>query len=105
MKKQKDKCLATIKINKEQYSIRATFHSLERMEQRKIDEYVITGNILALGEETLKELQRTQEEAIIIDETTNSSVVIGFKKNTIKVITVINKSNVFVKSNTRIERI
>ena len=102
MEKLKDKCLSQITIEKQSYSIRATGHSIERMKQRNIDEYVVTGNILALGKERLLKLQQTQEEAIIIDELTNTSIVIAFKKNTIKVVTVINKSNVFVKSNTMI---
>lgn len=103
--KAKDKCLSQIKINKQSFSIRATVHSIERMNERGISEYVVTGNILALGDEILKDMQEKQEEAIVIDKVTNTAIVIGFKKNTIKVITVINKSNVFVKDNTRIERI
>ena len=101
MKNTKSKSIAIININKVQYSIRATAHSLDRMAERGIDEYVVTGNILALGEK-LQKLQKEQEEAIIIDEITNTSIVIGFNKNTIKVITVINKSNVWVKNNTTI---
>ncbi len=101
----KDKLLAKLEINGQQYSIRATAHALQRMEQRGIDEFVVTGNVMALGKEKLQALQVQQEEAIIIDEVSNSAVVIGFVKNTVKVITVINKSNVFVKSNTRIEKL
>lgn len=101
-KKMKDKSLGQIKIEKQDYSVRATVHSLERMAQRNIDEYVVVGNVLALGKERLLKLQEAQEEAIIIDELTNTSIVIAFKKNTIKVVTVIDKSNVFVKSNTRV---
>ncbi len=101
----KDKLLAKLEINKKHYSVRATAHALERMEQRKIDEFVVSGNVLALGKEKLQELQEQQEEAIIIDKNTNSAIVIGFVKNTIKVITVINKSNVWVKDNTRIENL
>ena len=101
----KDKLLAQIKIDGKSYSIRATVHALERMDQRSIDEYVVTGNVLALGNQRLVELQEMQEDAIIIDENTNTSVVITFKKNTIKVVTVINKANVFVKKNTTIEKI
>ena len=100
-----DKMIAQIKINKQDYSIRATMHSLQRMQERKIDEYVVAGNVLALGAERLLKLQLAEEEAIIIDKKTNTSIVIAFVKNTIKVVTVIDKSNVFVKDGTRIERI
>ena len=102
MKRNKDKHLATVAIEGNTFSIRASVHALERMSERKIDEYVVTGNVLALGKK-LVELKEANTEVIIIDEETNSSVVIGFKKNTIKVITVIDKSNVFVKTGTHIE--
>jgi hypothetical protein len=101
----KDKMIAQITINKQTYSIRATEHSLQRMTERKIDEYVVSGNVLALGATRLLKLQEAQEEAIIIDKKTNTSIVIAFLRNTIKIITVIDKSNVFVKDGTRIERL
>jgi hypothetical protein len=101
----KDKLLAQIKINNQQYSIRATVHALQRMAERKVDEYVVTGNVLALGEKRLLALQEEQTDAIVIDKVSNTSTVITFNKNTIKIVTVIDKANVFVKSNTKIERI
>jgi hypothetical protein len=101
----KDKLLAQIKINNRDYSIRATDHCLQRMAERKIDEYVVSGNVLALGETKLLKLQEAQEEAIIIDKKTNTSIVVAFIRNTVKIITVIDKANVFVKDGTRIERI
>lgn len=101
----KDKAIAIIKIENKTYSIRATAHALERMQQRNVNEYVVTGNIIALGPEELKRLQESGEEAIIIDEDKNISIVIGFKSNRIYVITVIDKSNVFVKRGTTVKRI
>ncbi len=101
----KSRSLATLNINGQTYSIRATAHALQRMEQRQIDEYVVSGNILALGKTRLQELQTQEEEAIIIDEKTETSVVIGFKGNCITVITAINKANVFVKTGTTIEKL
>jgi hypothetical protein len=101
----KDKALSVIKINNRTYSIRATIHAIERMAERNIDEYTVVGNILLLGEETITNLQRTNSEAIIIDNDKNVSIVIAFCKNKIKVVTVINKSNVFVKQGTTIRRL
>ena len=98
----KDKMIAQLTINKKQYSIRATGHSIERMAERDIDEEIVVGNIMALGREKIIQLQNEEAEAIIIDENTNSSIVIGFKKNKIQVITVINKANVFVKEGTEV---
>ena len=104
-KKYKEKLIAQLKINDISYSIRATAHAMQRMDEREINEYVISGNIMALGKDKITELQSNNDEAIIIDELKNVAIVIGFKGNRIYVITVINKSNVYVKDNTVIERI
>lgn len=98
----KDKLLAQMTIEGMAYSIRATRHALERMAQRNVDEYVVTGNVLALGKDRLLKLQELQEDVIIIDEVKKVSIVMTFVRNTIKIITVIDKSNVFVKNNTEI---
>lgn len=94
--------LAVIKIDGKYFDIVASRHAMERMEQRNVDKYVIAGNVLALGPERISELQRNNDEAIIIDEVNHVSVVVGFGKNNITIITVIAKSNVFVKNNTQI---
>ena len=52
------KSIAQIKINYTTYSLRATDHGLERMKQRKISEYVVTGDVLSLGKDRLLELQK-----------------------------------------------
>ena len=99
------KSIAIIQIEKQTYSVRATAHALQRMRQRDVDEYVVSGTVLALGKDRLQELQEAEEEAIIIDDEKNVSVVIGFRGNRIMVVTVIDKSNVWVKKQTSIERI
>jgi len=104
-KRAKSKSIAQIKINGRTYSIRATIHSLQRMKERNVDEYVVTGCIIALGHDRLLDLQKREAEAIIIDRDKGVSVVIGFTLNKIKVITVIDKSDVFVKSGTEITTI
>ena len=97
--------LAIIKIGGKIYEINASNHALKRMTQRNVDKFVVAGNVIALGEERISELQAQEDEAIIIDEANNVSVVVGFDAESITIITVINKSNVFVKSNTQIHRI
>jgi hypothetical protein len=51
----------------------------------------------------LERLQSEWEEAIIIDKEKGFSMVIAFYPNQIKLVTVIDKTNVFVKSKTAIE--
>ncbi len=108
MKNMKSRSLAQITIEEKRYSIRATIHALERMKERNVCEYAVTGSILALGQKRLLELQEAlqeaQEDAMIIDEERDVAVVISFKGNRIQVVTV-NKANVFVKKNKSVERI
>lgn len=94
--------IAVIEIDGKYINITASGHALDRMEQYEVDKYVVSGNVLALGPERIAELQQKREEAIVIDEVANISVVIGFSKKTVTIITVIDKANVFVKSNTQI---
>ena len=104
MKKNKSslQTLATIKINKKVYKITATMHGIKRMNERKVYEYLVSSSILALGEKRLSELQKTKEEIIIIDKENKISTIIAFLENSIRVITVIDKSKVFVKTGTKI---
>lgn len=103
----KSKAIAQLRIEGQTYSIRATAHAMQRMAEREVDEYVVAGTVMSLGKERLQELQDQDAEAIIIDEVKDVAVVIGFKGkgNRIFIITVINCANVYVKSNTVIERL
>ncbi len=97
-----NKCIATINIGRHTYSIRISDHANIRMQERNISSYVVAGNILALGKDQLVELQKTSEDFVIIDTVRNTSIVAGFKGNKIIIITVIDKSNIFVKDATQI---
>ena len=100
----KEISIATTKVNGQTYSVRASGHAVERMEQRGVDKTIVAGNILSLGEKRIAEMQKNNDEAIIIDKQNGVSVVIGFRPNVnqIRILTVIPKSNVFVKSNTKV---
>ncbi len=101
----KDKQIAQLRIANRDYSIRATTHALERMEERQVDEEIITADILALGKDRIKELQEANEEAAIIDEDSNITLIVGFKKNTMRIITVIDKTNIWTKQGTKVEKL
>ena len=101
----KSRSLAQIQIEGQSWSVRASGHAIDRMAQRGVDAFAVTGTVIALGPERLQELKEQEAESIIIDQVRDIAVVIGFKGNRIMVVTVIDKSNVFVKSNTTIERI
>lgn len=97
--------IASIKINNKSYNVVASRHAEERMIQRNVDKFVVAGAVLALGPARIAEMQKNRDEAIIIDKNNNTSVVVGFNPHVITIITVINKSNVFVKENTQIYNI
>ena len=101
----KDKQIAKLKIKNQDYSIRATIHSLIRMEQRGIDEYVVSGTILSLGHDRLLAYKKSGRDIAIIDKVKKVAVIATFNKNTIKIITVIDKEDIWVKDGTTIENI
>ena len=101
----KDKQIAKLKIKNQDYSIRATIHSLIRMEQYKIDEYVVAGTILSLGHDRLLAYRESDRDIAVIDKVKKIAVIATFNRNTIKVITVIDKEDIWVKDGTTIEKI
>ncbi len=90
------------------FEIRMTEHSYNRMHERGIDENVIAGNIIALGDKVNDINKNGYDEAAIIDKVNNVAIIFAvytnkeINENIVKIITVINKSNVWVKDNTKI---
>ena len=105
MANQNEREIASVKINGKVIDIIASRHAMKRMIERNVDKYITASAVLALGHERIAELQDNNDEAIVIDKANNMSVVLGFNKNVITIITVINRSNVFVKNNTEIHHI
>lgn len=101
----KDKQIAKLKIKNQDYSIRATIHSLIRMKQYGIDEYVVSGTILSLGHDRLVAYKKSDRDIAVVDKVKKVAVVATFIKNTIKIITVIDKDDIYVKDGTTIEKI
>ncbi|MFW6312100.1 MAG: hypothetical protein ACOC1K_07690 [Nanoarchaeota archaeon] len=99
------KALTTLKIGNDMYSIRTTDHSELRLKQRNIDEYIVISNILSLGKERIQELQNQDKDIMVIDENNNVSICFCFNGNKITIITVIDKSDIFVKRNTIVENL
>lgn len=97
----KNKRLASVRIEGKDYSIRATAHSMDRMRTRRVDEITVVGNILAIGKDNIKSLLH-DDDYMLIDTQNNVSIVFTREKNTLLVVTVIDKSNVFVKQGTKV---
>jgi hypothetical protein len=99
------KVLTTVKIHNKNYSIRATDHALARMKERNITEHTIITMVLSLGEKRLLELQENNVTIMVSDNRKNVAVVAGFKKNTLKIHTVINRATAINKPGTVLQKI
>jgi len=98
----KDKSLLQFNFEGNDYSIRASGHAIERMKQRDITAFQVASAVFGLTLETLDELKDSGKDLAIIVEDENYSVVICRYRNTIKVITVIDKSDIWVKEGTEV---
>lgn len=105
MNKYGQKRILLFEVSGERYEIIASAHSLERMIERNVCEDVVSGNIVALGRDKIKELSRDNEEAIVINEYEGVSVVAGFNGKTITIITVVDTENIYNNRGTRVERV
>lgn len=88
-------------FNGRNFEIRTTDHTYEHLE-RKYDINVICGDIVALGEERLYNYANQGDDVAIVDQNNDLTVIITFEGNQIRVRTVIDKSNVWVRKGTRI---
>lgn len=105
MKRVNDKCLKVLRIENKDYSLRATEHGLERMLQRKVSEEMVISGILSLGSEKLLQLKKEGKKTMIIDQINKITIVLDFKGNIFKIVTVMNNVNVFIKNGQKVERV
>lgn len=87
------------------FRVEFTTHALERMNERKITEETVKSLIRGLGRRRLFELNDCGSELAILDHTQNMSVILEVRLNKAVVITVMNRSNIFVKKGTLKEQI
>jgi len=90
----------TFTINGNTYSIRLTEHAEFRLKQRNIDLFQAIGTILSLGQERITEYKNSNKDVFIMDKVNNFSIVLTIESNTIYIITLIDKSDCYVKENT-----
>jgi len=95
------KKLLNFNFNGRNFEIRTTDHTYEHLE-RKYDLNVVCGDIVALGKKRLYDYAERGEDVAIIDQDNDLTVIITFEGNQIRIRTVIDKSNVWVKRGTRI---
>lgn len=93
--------LMSFSFNGKGFEIRTTDHTHEHLE-RKFDLNVVCGDIIALGKERLYNYANKGDDVAIIDQNHDITVIITFEGNQIRIRTVIDKSNVWVRKGTRI---
>ncbi|WP_027340181.1 DUF4258 domain-containing protein [Halonatronum saccharophilum] len=86
------------------FRVEGTTHALKRMEERGIDQELVTAIILSLNERLL-DYNDTGEEVAIIDQENNLAVIIEVREHKAVVITVIDRANIHIKDGTRLEEI
>jgi len=95
------KKLMSFSFNGKNFEIRTTDHTYEHLE-RRYDLNIVCGNIVALGKERLYDYAERGEDVAIIDRDNDITVIITFEGSQIRIRTVIDKSNVWVRKGTRI---
>ena len=90
----------TFTLNNKTYSIRLSSHASQRLQQRQIDLYQVTGSILSLGEKTITAYSGSNRDIFIMDKQNNFSIVCNITNRTITIITVIDNVDCWVKNGT-----
>lgn len=94
-----------IKINNKVFELHISKHAVERIIERNMNVNTIIQDIELLALNNATELNFNNNDMLIIDKSNNLSVVFAIEYNYIKIITVIDKSNIFIKSNTKIFKV
>lgn len=87
-------------LNNKTYSIRLTKHAQQRLIDRQLDLFQITGSILSLGEQTISTYSGSNRDIFILDKEHNFSIVCNIINYTITIITVIDSADCWIKSDT-----
>ena len=99
------KSILTFTLEGNTHSVRLSDHALKRMQQRNIHQNVVLSEIVALPVQELKQYKEQNIDIAIIDDNKDIAVIVSFDHNKIEIITVIDKSDIWVKSGTQIKRI
>lgn len=94
------KMISAFIITDKTYSIRLTKHAEQRLQQRNVDLYQVTGSILSLGEKTITKYSGSDKDIFIMDKVNNFSIICNITANTITIITVIDSADCWIKNGT-----
>ncbi len=94
---------ATIIATINPYQILATSHSLKRMRERRIDRYQVISAITSIGLDTIAKYRANKTDVMVMDRTNGFSVVFCVAGNQVRIITVIDSGDCYVKPDTAVE--
>ena len=85
-----------------EFKVRTTEHSIDRFRENGINIDIACGDIVSLGKERLYDYAKAGDDVAIIDTDNDITTIITFEDTQIRIRTIIPRSNVWVKSGTRI---
>jgi len=97
--------LLKFSFNGTEFKIRTTEHSLIRFKENGIDVNIACGDVISLGKERLYNYAKSGDDVAIIDIDNKITTIITFESTQIRIRTIIPKSNVWVKSGTKIYKL
>lgn len=97
-------------LDGEKWEIKMTSHAYLRMKKRfnNLDEFEVSGDIVGLGKKRLRKHIKREDDIAIIDKDKGLSIIVSFDeshKKWIKIITLIDKSDIYVKEGTTLEEL
>jgi len=87
-------------LNNNTYSIRLSNHANQRLTQRQIDLFQVTGSILSLVQQTITEYSGSNRDIFIMDKQNGFSIVCNISACTITIVTVIDNIDCWIKQGT-----
>ena len=87
-------------LNGKTYSIRLTAHAKQRLTDRNLDLYQVTGSILSLGQQNIEQYSGSNRDIFIMDKQNNFSIVCNITYRTITIVTVIDTTDCWIKQGT-----
>ena len=94
------KMISTFTITDKTYSIRLTAHAKQRLLDRNLDLYQVTGSILSLGQQNIEQYSGSNRDIFIMDKEHNFSIVCNITYRTITIVTVIDTTDCWIKQGT-----
>jgi len=94
--------LTAFKINNRVYRLVASHHATDRLFKRKLNQWYVASACIALGEK-LDKYNNSGMDIMIVDKEKNTTCIVTVERDTIVLITVLDKGNPYVKKD-RVDR-